>query len=466
MTETRLSDRWGNPITANSADAVDAFDSTMMAYLDLRRDTGDHLKAALQAEPDMPLALIAKGYFTLLFGTDALRDKARTIYATAQQAIAYRQAGERERRHLAALEAWLRDDLDRARLLWDSLIAAFPRDVLAVRIAHLHHFYSGDSDAMRRSLAPAIGHWHEDLPGYGNILGCWAFAHEEVGLYDIADRTGREAVERNPCDIWAAHAVAHVLEMNDRQDEGIAWIEGLQAHWTEANNFSHHVDWHEALFRLELRDHDAVLALYDAHIEAPDSNEYLDLCNAASLLYRIEEDGGDVGDRWQRLLERARLRAYDHGHAFTSAHTMLTLTRAGVLDEARAMQADLEAFAASDPGRQAWMLSTIGDDLARALLASAEGRPAEAADLLFAKRDDIRFIGGSHAQRDVFQRFLLRSALEAGQVDRAKILLDERLANRPGNRFAKARYAEVLEGMGEAAAAAQARAELRTLLAH
>ncbi len=41
-----------------------------------------------------------------------------------------------------------------------------------------------------------------------------------------AERRGRAAVELEPRDGWAQHAVAHVLEMQGRHRDGIAWMRG------------------------------------------------------------------------------------------------------------------------------------------------------------------------------------------------------------------------------------------------
>ena len=65
--------------------------------------------------------------------------------------------------------------------------------------------------------------WHEDLPAWGTMLGCHCFALEECDRHAEAEPHGRAAVALNPADLWSTHAVAHVLEMQGRQEEGIAW---------------------------------------------------------------------------------------------------------------------------------------------------------------------------------------------------------------------------------------------------
>ena len=125
----------------------------------------------------------------------------------------------------AALEAWIAGDLDRALGIWEQILAEHPLDVLAFRLAHFNNFWLGRPDEMRASVERVLPKWGRDLPGYGTILSCRCFAHEECGDYAVAEPAGRAAIEIDPGDVWGTHAVAHVMEMQGRHAEGIAWLE-------------------------------------------------------------------------------------------------------------------------------------------------------------------------------------------------------------------------------------------------
>src|SRR3546814_4756419 len=81
-----------------------------------------------------------------------------------------------------------------------------------MRLAHFMHFYMGESAAMRDSIHRLLPAWDDAMPSYGFLKGCQAFGLEETADYARAEAAGREAVERNPSDVWATHAVARSEE--------------------------------------------------------------------------------------------------------------------------------------------------------------------------------------------------------------------------------------------------------------
>ncbi|MBL8836733.1 MAG: tetratricopeptide repeat protein [Alphaproteobacteria bacterium] len=424
-------DRWGLALTTDVPEAARQFDATLDGLLAFHTDTGLALKAALTADPQMALAHCTAGCFLKMFGSRAADERARKSLAKAQEAA--KGASERERRHVAALAAWCDDDWPAAIAAWDDILALHPHDVLALKLAHYLIFYRGDSAGMRDSTARVLPRWSKDVPGYGYVLGCHAFGLEESGDFAAAERTGREATAINPADIWATHAVAHVMEMQDRADEGIAWIDRHTGEWTKINFFTGHVWWHMALFRLERGEIDAALALYDAHVWAEPSDQYLDICNAASLLWRIEESGGSVGSRWQALLPKVEPRLADTVLPFADAHYAMALVGAGRIAEAQALAARLKAVATPD----ARLAHAVSLAAVEALVAVGRGDAAWACKRLLQVRPLFVALGGSHAQRDIFERTLVACALRAGRKDVAGRLVDERLRRRPANLWAR-----------------------------
>lgn len=425
-------DTRGLPQTAASAEAQRAFDATVEAYMAFERQTGDRLKETLALDPEMPLALCLKGCFLLLFSKRALVAPAQRALAAARAAAVEHGATTRERRHMDALQLWLDGDLEAAALLWDAILIDHPHDLVALRLAQYLHFYLGDAPGLRASIARPLYAWNDSVPGYGYVLGIEAFALEECGDYAAAEKTGRAAIERNPADVWAAHAVAHIMEMQDRPAEGIAWLDGLEPHWGACHNFTYHVHWHRCLFRLEQGDSAGVLADYDAKVRADKSNDFLDVTNAVALLWRLEQRGIDVGARWEELSDVCRELCEDHRMVFGDAHFVMGLAARAEPAAVEAALASLEAFSRTT-GSEADVARVVGLPLARAAVAHRRGDHRGAVEALLPHRGALHRLGGSRAQRDLFEQLLIDAALKAGEGRLAQALLSERRLLRPEN---------------------------------
>jgi hypothetical protein len=237
--------------------------------------------------------------------------------------------------------------------------------------------------------------------------------------------------------------VAHVLEMTGRRREGIAWVEGLQSRWDGSNNLKHHLWWHQAMYHLELGDFAKVLSLYDAGFRdlaspltgiAPDL--YIDVQNAASMLFRLGRHGVDVGDRWIEIAGKAEARIGDCQSAFTLPHWMMALAATGRDAAAGSMLSAMRDF--SRGGQPiAGLVREIAVPVTEAVLANGQGQHARAVALMRPVLGEMFRLGGSHAQQDVLEQVFLDSALKA-QSDADVEMILERVAGRyplpPGRR--------------------------------
>ncbi len=425
----------GLALTTASADAVAAFDRTLVGYLKYRPDTAEHLAAALAADPEFGLAHCVKGYFTMLSYKQASVAGATATAAAARAGTA--PATARERAHVDALDAWIAGDLDGAIATWEAILECHPADLLALRLAHFNYFWLGRPQDMLASVERVHPRLGLDLPNYGTVLSCRCFANEECGNYAAAEPDGRAAVELDPSDLWGTHAVAHVMEMQGRHGEGIAWLDGLERHWAGGNNFLHHLWWHRALFHLERREFDAALELYDRrfrNLESPVTRAqpdlYIDVQNAASMLFRLERHGVVVGDRWIELADKAEERLGDCLSAFTLPHWMMALAATGRYDTGDRM---LGAMREYGRGVQttAPVVGRIALPVCDAVLAHRQGAYARAVDLMNPVLDEMYRLGGSHAQQDVLEQLFLDCALKAGRADDVRRMLARVAARHP-----------------------------------
>jgi len=426
-------DAHGLQVTAASAEAVRAFDHVLIGYVGYRTDTPQRMAATFEADAEFGLAHCLKGYFAMLAYKRSALPMAEQAATDAARLTEH--ATPRERAHVAALRHWIDGEPDRAVAVWEHILAEHPRDILAFRLAHFVNFWLGRPDLMLASVLRVEPHWSDDLPGYGAILGCRCFAHEECGYYTEAEAAGRAAIDRDPSDLWAAHGVAHVLEMQGRRSEGIAWIDGLQRNWEEMNNLRHHLWWHAAMFHLERGEMDRALARYDEQFRNLASNLteaqpdlYIDVQNAASMLFRLQRHGVDVGDRWVELADKAEARIGDCLSAFTLPHWMMALAATGRDESAQRMLEAMRGFA-QGPGITASLVGHYAVPLCQAILAHARGEHGQAVEHMRPVLGGMYRLGGSHAQQDVLEQLYLDAAMRADLRDDVRLLL-ERVAGR------------------------------------
>jgi hypothetical protein len=443
---TRPVDAQGYPLTVANAESADLWHRAVEGYLGARADVRQRVDALLAADPGSVLGHCLDGYLHLLSGTASSLGGARAALERARGAVG---ATRREELHVAALGEWVAGDLEAAARHWLLLLADHPRDLVAIRISQFVLSYLGDSAGMRNAVRSVLPAWDDGVPGYGYLLGCVAYAEEETGGYRAAEAAGIEAVTRDRTDIWAAHAVTHVREMEGRWNEGIEWIADLAPSWTRCSNFGLHLRWHEALFHLELEQWDRALALYDREVRAEPSDQYLDLTNAVSLLWRLEQEDVGVGPRWLELARSAGTHQDDHALVFADLHYLMAIAAAGDDGSVDRFLRSSERFAEGRTTEAAVMVD-VGLPLARGIVAHRRHCYGAAVDLLMPIRERIRRVGGSHAQRDVFHRLLIDSAWRAGRLEIAAALLAERVAARPRNLWGWRHYARVLEARGSA----------------
>jgi tetratricopeptide (TPR) repeat protein len=426
---TGVSDFSGMQLTLD-AGLVSLWDKTITGVLSHAASTGPDLNSVIAAAPDFALAQAIRGISCLLLGRKEMVVVAREALLAARDAARRSQPTLREMAFVDALDDWLSGHPSSAARRMQAVLADHPRDALAMKLVQAIHFVMGRPAEMRASIETVLPHW-DDHPARGYILGCHAFTLEETGEYARAEQTGKMGVALAPQDAWGLHAVAHVYDMTGRAREGLDWLTGREASWTHCNNFRFHVWWHRALMYLDLGQFDAALDLYDREVRGEKTDDYRDISNAASLLSRLEGEGIDVGHRWDELADLSEGRATDGCLAFADLHYLLSLI-GGARDTAAASLVAHMAAARADEGESQRIISHPGLKVAHGLQAFAAGEYASAWLHLQHSRADLRQIGGSHAQRDVFARITIEAALRGGYVDAAEALLQERTLQRAG----------------------------------
>jgi hypothetical protein len=426
------------PVSTQSPKALDHTERALWRMVSFFGDPLVDLDAAIAADPSWSLAQLMKANFILTLTEPAMLPQARAAFEAARSHLGH--ANEREQTHFAATELALAGRWRDASALWDLLLRHHPRDLLALNSAHLFDFYRGDARSLRARVARVLPAWPEQDPLQPYVLGMYAFGLEECNVYPQAEAVGRRALAGSAKVPWAIHAVAHVMEMQGRHEEGAAWLVTRQADWAVDNGLSGHNWWHLALFQLESLDTAAALKLYDERIGGAAASVNLQWLDCAALLWRLQLLGADVGTRWQALAAAWADPIEHAGHyAFNDVHALMALVgssdtaraeRLLVAAAERASQEPLGGSSQNSPDNRA-MAAEVGLPMMLALLDFSLGRMRECIDRLLPLRVHAHHFGGSHAQRDLIDQTLLAAA--AGGRDRGvgRALLNERRCAKP-----------------------------------
>jgi hypothetical protein len=221
--------------------------------------------------------------------------------------------------------------------------------------------------------------------------------------------------------------MAHVFEMEGHQRAGVDFLTSSAPDWAPSF-FAVHNWWHRGLYHLELGEIGEALALYDGQIRAARSTEWLDVVDAAALLWRLSLFGADVAERAAQLAADIDDLVGSPVYVFNDWHAVMAFGLAKDSERTeRIIASNRHLTAPTNKGAA----ERAGLDLLEAFSAFAAGRPDRAIDLLIDIRPRASAVGGSHAQRDVIDLTLIAAAARAGDDSLTRALVTERVARKP-----------------------------------
>mgnify|MGYP001794564331 CR=1 FL=1 len=405
---------------AHFTDAVD----------DFNRYAGDPIAkvdAAIEASPDFAMAHLFKAH---MFAT-ATEPGATKAAAEILSTVAKLKLDDREASHAKAAAHVVDGNWTKAAVQLDRHSMEWPHDIVALQTGHLLDFYRAYARDLRDRISRTLPQWSEDMHGRSFLLGMHAFGLEEAGDYEAAEASGREAIARDPADCWAHHAVAHVMEMQGRAEDGIGWMIARELHWADDSNFFQvHNWWHRALFHLDLEQNTQALKLYDDHVRGEPSSIAVDLVDASALLWRFSLQGIDTGDRWNEVADAWKEHADGRLYPFNDLHAAMAYLGADRMDDVDELLADYRANATDVSEVGHWWMA-FGEQLIEGFAAFKKGDFASAVETLHPARYIVNAYGGSHAQRDVIDWTLTEAALRGGMKNTSEALANERLTQKP-----------------------------------
>ncbi|XP_048405338.1 tetratricopeptide repeat protein 38 isoform X2 [Stegostoma tigrinum] len=416
----------GLPLSTTSNVACKMYDAFLTQWVSWTNDPSlggiEGCKTQLQAaDPDFVMGQVLINGIELIGTGNSIRlDKDLDTAVKKMVGLAKTQGiTERERLHVEALDLFSKGDFPKACKLWEDILLYQPTDILALKLAHDTYFYMGLAQQLRDCLARAVAHWTPQMPLYGYLKGMYSFGLVETNFYDLAEKTAMEGLALNPHDAWSAHSLAHVYEMRADVNNGLKFMKETENNWKG--------------------DYYTALSIYDTHVSKScfESGSMLDIVDTSSMLYRLQMEGVNVDNQWKKLATVTKNHAKDQILIFNDVHILMSLFGAKEIDTANEVITSLQELSKT-PGEnyQYQICKDLGLPICQAIAEFANGNYSRSVDLLNPVRYRIQNIGGSNAQRDVFNQLLIHAALKSDSRAHHKLarcLLMERDAFRPNS---------------------------------
>uniref|UniRef100_A0A8I3RVP1 Tetratricopeptide repeat domain 38 n=1 Tax=Canis lupus familiaris TaxID=9615 RepID=A0A8I3RVP1_CANLF len=396
----------GLPLSTTSNEACKLFDAILTQYVTWTNDKSlggieGCLSKLRAADPTFAMGhAISNGLVLVGTGSSVRLDRELDLAVKTMVEVSQTQPlTQRERLHVSAVETFAKGNFSGACELWEQILWDHPTDMLALKFSHDAYFYLGYQEQMRDSVARIYPFWTPSIPLSSYVKGIYSFGLMETNFYDKAEKLAKE-----DSDMLACH------------------------------NY-----WHWALYLIEKGEYEAALTIYDNHVlpSLKASGTMLDVVDSCSMLYRLQMEGVSVGERWQDILPVTQKHSRDHILLFNDAHFLMASLGAGDTQITQELLSTLQD-ASESPGEncQHLLARDVGLPLCQALVEAEKGNPDRVVELLLPIRYQIVQIGGSKAQRDVFNQLLIQAALKCTSgVHRnvARSLLMERDALKPGS---------------------------------
>ncbi|XP_061773863.1 tetratricopeptide repeat protein 38 isoform X1 [Nerophis ophidion] len=436
----------GLPLSTSSNEACKLYDAILTQYATWRNiesigGVKGCFSAIKVADPNFVMGHVMSTGLELI-GTSTsprLNQRLASAVRTTVELANSQNITQRERLHVKAMEFISHGNFPKACDTWEDILVDHPTDLLALKFAHDSYFYMGAQTQMRDSVARVLPYWKPHIPLSSHLKGLYSFGLLETHFYDQAEKEAMEALALVPGDAWSVHSVSHIYEMKGEVDKGLKFMEGREKDWKVSDMLASHNYWHWALYFIEKGEYEAALQIFDSEIfkRCKATGSMLDMVDASSLLSRLEMEGVFVKDRWRELLQITLPHTEDHVTLFNDLHFLMVSLGAKETGASERLLEGLQELAKT-PGDnyQHELAGPLGVPMCQALMEYEGGNYAQTVELMYPLRYSMVKMGGSDAQRDVFNQLLIHAALKSENKRHQRLgrcLLVERDALKPNS---------------------------------
>ncbi|XP_040018966.2 tetratricopeptide repeat protein 38 isoform X1 [Gasterosteus aculeatus] len=436
----------GLPLSTSSNEACKLYDAILTQYVKWQNDENvggfeGSISAIQAADPNFVMGHVISTGLELVSTASSARLNQRLAGAVRRTVeLADSQAlSPRERLHVTAVEHFSHGRFSKACDVWEDILVDHPTDMLALKFSHDGYFYTGAKAQLRDSVARVLPYWKPHMPFFSYLKGMYSFGLMETHFYDQALKVAMEGLAMTPEDAWSVHSVAHVYEMKAEVDKGLKFMESREKDWQASDVLASHNYWHWALYFIEKGQYEAALQIYDSQVirRCKATGSMLDTVDASSMLCRLEMEGVCVKDRWQEVLQVTRPHTDDHVTLFNDVHFLMASLGAKDGGTSRRLLEGLQELA-KEPGdnQQHHLAASLGVSMVEAMTEYDQGNYNRTVELLYPLRYRLVEMGGSDAQRDVFNQLLIHAAIKSENKHHQKMgrcLVLERDAMRPNS---------------------------------
>lgn len=444
-------------MNTSSNEACKYFDMALSQLLRYKDDTDEGglvktMEKMTAADPNFILGQCLN-YGVTYMGNDILLNSPQThenVRKLVETANSISNAlSKREMAHVNAIAYLHSGDIQKSVDTWDSILAEYPNDILALKFSYSLNFYLGNGVELRDFIARALPLWNPSDKYYGLLHGMYAFGLAHNNELDKAEKIALQALDMsNKVDAWATHSMSHVNEYGMTYDKGIKFLLDTESNWSSCNFLSNHNYWHMCLFHLEKQEYEPIVSLIERVYFEPKSN--FDMIDLSSLLLRMKidnyKDTEYILNKFKILKDYNAERVDKHGYLLSDAHKAIVFSMCGTEEEKEKFLSSLREFVQEDKDNLKLaefikkLNADVGIPLLNGVIHFGRAEYDQAVQCIYPVRDQLKKIGGSRAQVDVFQLVLLVSALNSSDAENKKIglrLLSERLADKTGSQLTK-----------------------------